>query len=42
MFRICLDRLETDIAGGQRIGMKTILVYSGVSMEADLGILWDC
>ncbi len=30
------DRLETDIAGGQRIGMKTILVYSGVTKEADL------
>lgn len=30
------DRLETDIAGGQRIGMKTILVLSGVSTEADL------
>ena len=30
------DRLETDIAGGQRIGMKTILVFSGVSTEADL------
>jgi 4-nitrophenyl phosphatase len=30
------DRLETDIAGGQRIGMKTILVLSGVSTNADL------
>lgn len=30
------DRLETDIAGGQRIGMKTILVFSGVSTAANL------
>jgi 4-nitrophenyl phosphatase len=30
------DRLETDIAGGQRIGLKTILVLSGVSTIADL------
>lgn len=30
------DRFETDIAGGQRLGMKTILVLSGVSTAADL------
>ena len=30
------DRLATDIAGGQRLGMKTILVLSGVSAAADL------
>lgn len=30
------DRLETDIAGGQRLGLKTILVLSGVSSPADL------
>jgi HAD superfamily hydrolase (TIGR01457 family) len=30
------DRLETDIAGGQRLGMKTILVLSGVTPLADL------
>ena len=30
------DRLETDIAGGQRMGLKTILVLSGVSTAADL------
>lgn len=30
------DRLETDIAGGQRLGLRTILVLSGVSTEADI------
>ncbi len=30
------DRLNTDIAGGQRLGLKTILVLSGVSTVADL------
>jgi len=30
------DRLETDIAGGQRLGLKTILVLSGISTMADL------
>ena len=30
------DRLETDILGGQCAGLKTILVLSGVSAEADI------
>jgi len=30
------DRLETDILGGQCLGLKTILVLSGVSTAADL------
>jgi 4-nitrophenyl phosphatase len=30
------DRLETDIAGGQLLGLKTILVLSGISTIADL------
>jgi 4-nitrophenyl phosphatase len=30
------DRLETDIAGGQRAGLRTILVLSGASDEAAL------
>jgi 4-nitrophenyl phosphatase len=30
------DRLATDILGGQRLGMKTILVLSGISTAADL------
>lgn len=30
------DRLETDIAGGRRLGLKTILVLSGVSTEKNL------
>jgi 4-nitrophenyl phosphatase len=30
------DRLETDIAGGQRLALKTILVLSGVATLADL------
>lgn len=30
------DRLSTDIAGGQRLGLKTILVLSGVTSVIDL------
>jgi 4-nitrophenyl phosphatase len=30
------DRLDTDIAGGMRAGLTTILVLSGISTEADL------
>lgn len=30
------DRLETDILGGQRAGLKTILVLSGIHQEADI------
>jgi 4-nitrophenyl phosphatase len=30
------DRLATDILGGQRLGMKTILVLSGIATAADL------
>lgn len=30
------DRLTTDIAGGQRLGLKTILVLSGICSEAEL------
>ena len=30
------DRLETDIAGGQLLGLKTILVLSGISTITDL------
>jgi 4-nitrophenyl phosphatase len=30
------DRLDTDIAGGTRIGMKTILVLSGIAQREDL------
>lgn len=30
------DRLDTDIAGGQRAGLKSILVLSGVTTAADL------
>jgi probable selenium-dependent hydroxylase accessory protein YqeC len=30
------DRLETDILGGQRAGLETILVLSGISTEADI------
>ncbi len=30
------DRLDTDIAGGQRFGTKTILMLSGIAQEEDL------
>jgi 4-nitrophenyl phosphatase len=30
------DRLDTDIAGGQRYGTKTILLLSGIAQEEDL------
>jgi 4-nitrophenyl phosphatase len=30
------DRLDTDIAGGVRTGLPTILVLSGITTEADL------
>lgn len=31
------DRLDTDIAAAERIGMKSVLVLTGVSTRADLG-----
>ncbi len=30
------DRLNTDIAGGQQAGLRTILLYSGITKEEDL------
>jgi ribonucleotide monophosphatase NagD (HAD superfamily) len=30
------DRLDTDIAGGIRAGLTTVLVLSGISTEADV------
>ena len=30
------DRLDTDIAGGVRAGLTTVLVLSGIATEADL------
>ncbi len=30
------DRLDTDIAGGVRLGLKTVLVLSGIATQADL------
>jgi len=30
------DRLETDILGGQRAGLETVMVLSGISTEADM------
>jgi 4-nitrophenyl phosphatase len=32
------DRLDTDIAGGVRAGLSTILVLSGITVEADLAL----
>ncbi len=30
------DRIETDIVGGERVGIRTVLTLSGVSTQADL------
>jgi 4-nitrophenyl phosphatase len=30
------DRLDTDIAGGQRVGLKTILLMSGIATPESL------
>jgi 4-nitrophenyl phosphatase len=30
------DRLDTDVAGGVRLGLTTVLVLSGIATEADL------
>ncbi len=32
------DRLDTDIAGGQRLGLTGILLLSGITTEADLAV----
>jgi 4-nitrophenyl phosphatase len=32
------DRLETDILGGQKAGLRTIMVLTGVNHEADLAV----
>ena len=32
------DRLDTDIAGGVRVGLTTVLLLSGISTEADLTV----
>ena len=32
------DRLETDILGGQKAGLRTIMVLTGVNQEADLAV----
>ena len=33
------DNLESDIAGGKHVGMKTILTLTGVARREDLGRL---
>ena len=32
------DRLDTDIAGGKRLGMRTILILSGITSQEDLEV----
>ena len=32
------DRLDTDLAGGVRLGLTTVLVLSGIATEADVAV----